>query len=993
MRIKLLQVLTCFSFFLIGTDGLSGQGIFTGINNTIISLPCSQSCTDLNFQVPHLKSDDDYQVVSIPYTPYPYTTTSGNELTALYADDLYSQAIPLPFPLCFYGGVYNRVVVGSNGLLTFDVANANCSNAYTVSPPIPYAGGMICDQFSTYYPRASVMGAYSDLDPTSGASPANRKIEWRIEGTAPFRRFIASWYRIGVYGNNSCGNFRPTTFQIVINESTAVIEVFFDQKTCQDASTGLAILGVQDLSATRAVAAPGKNATNWTASREGYRFIPSGTSSRFVRSELYLLNGVTPIATATTNTTTPGLIDISFPNICPATTNQQYLVKTIYSSCIDPALFVIIDDTITINRLPMTVIVGMSPTTCNGVSNGAISVNPTGVPPYSYSLDGAPAVPGAAPFTFFNVSAGLHTVVAYDAGGCETSPVQIDVTSGPPLTTTVIKSDVLCNGGATGSITIAQPVAGTAPYEYSLDGTTWQSSPVFNGLSAGTYTAYYRESSGCQGSQSITVNEPTILTATIVANPVVCNGQSNGTIMITPNGGVPPYEYSLDGVTWNSGNIFNVAAGNYIIRTRDNNNCTTIENIIVTEPTTLAASSVTSAASCDGGNDGLITVTASGGNPGALQYSIDGITFQPSNIFNVGPGNYTVTVKDNLGCSNLFSAIVGLNNNLSFLPQTDTVICEGTSVQLELLSNGASYSWLPATGLSNVTIRNPVASPVVSTTYIVTTNLGRCSANDTVVVNVNAAPIPDAGADGFICYGQTYTLQGSGGLQYSWSPNNYLDDSKISSPVSSALNNITYTLSILADNNGCASLVSDEMKLDVTPPIKVKTYPADTVAYEGDTFQLHIATNDSDVINYSWTPTKGLSNPQIADPILTAGSIGDDVLYKIVTSTIAGCKGEGYVHLKVYKGPDIYVPTGFTPNNDGKNDLFIPIPVGIKTLNYFRVFNRWGQLIFSTRQLHAGWDGKIKGSEQPIGAYVWMLEAITNQDKIIIKKGTVTLIR
>lgn len=974
-------------------DVLSGQGIFTGINNTVISLPCSQACTDLHFQVPHLKSDDDYEVISIPYTPYPYTTAGGNELTALYADDLYSQAIPLPFPLCFYGAVYNRVVVGSNGLLTFDLTNANCSNAYTVLPPIPYSGGVICDQFSTYYPRASVMGAYSDLDPTNGASPANRKIEWRIEGTAPFRRFIASWYRIGVYGNNSCGTARPTTFQIVINESTAVIEVFFEQKICQDASTGMAILGVQDLSGTRAVAAPGKNATAWTANREGYRFIPSGASSRFVRSELYMLNGVTPIATATTNTTTAGLVDISFSNICPASATQQYLVKTIYSSCIDPALSVIIDDTITINRLPMPVIVGMSPTTCNGANNGAISINPTGVPPYNFSLDGAPPVPGTPPYTFFNVSAGLHTVIAYDASGCETSPVQIDVLSGPPLTTTVNKSDVLCNGSTTGSITVTQPVAGTAPYEYSLDGISWQSSAVFNGLAAGTYIVYYRESSGCQGSQSITINEPAVLAATSVARAVVCNGQSNGTITVTANGGVSPYTYSLDGVTWQSGNRFNVAAGNYKVTTRDNNNCTTTQNITVTEPVILTASSVTSAASCDGGNDGVIAISATGGNIGAWQYSIDGTTFQPSNIFNVGPGNYTVTVQDNLGCRTSINASVGLNNNLFFTPQTDTVICEGTSTQLQLFSNGTAYLWTPAAGLSNAVINNPVASPVVSTAYIVTTTLGRCSANDTVLVNVNEAPVPDAGPDGFICYGQTYTLQASGGTKYLWSPSKYLDDSKISTPVSSAPNDIIYTLSILSDNNGCASLITDEMRLDVTPPIKVTTFPYDTIAYNGDKFQLHITTNDSDVINYKWTPSKGLSDAKIADPVVTAGSIGDDVLYKVITSTIAGCKGEGYVHLKVYKGPDIYVPTGFTPNNDGKNDRFTPFPVGIKSLTYFRVFNRWGQVIFSTRQLHDGWDGKIQGAEQPIGTYVWMIEAITNQDKVITKKGTVTLIR
>ncbi len=144
---------------------------------------------------------------------------------------------------------------------------------------------------------------------------------------------------------------------------------------------------------------------------------------------------------------------------------------------------------------------------------------------------------------------------------------------------------------------------------------------------------------------------------------------------------------------------------------------------------------------------------------------------------------------------------------------------------------------------------------------------------------------------------------------------------------------------------------------------------------------------------YSWSPSIGLSNPSISDPVVTAGAIGDIVLYKVTASTIAGCKGEGYVTVKVYKGPDIYIPSGFTPNNDGKNDKFKPFPVGIKQINYFKVFNRWGQLLFSTSTLNDGWDGKYAGVEQSSGVYVWMVQGVTEDDKVITKKGTVALIR
>ena len=152
-------------------------------------------------------------------------------------------------------------------------------------------------------------------------------------------------------------------------------------------------------------------------------------------------------------------------------------------------------------------------------------------------------------------------------------------------------------------------------------------------------------------------------------------------------------------------------------------------------------------------------------------------------------------------------------------------------------------------------------------------------------------------------------------------------------------------------------------------------------------------TSLSDGINYSWTPATGLSDPKIANPIVTVGATGDVVQYQVITSTIAGCKGEGYVTIRVYKGPDIYVPSGFTPNGDGKNDRFTPFPVGMKSYTYFRVFNRWGQLVFSTTKLNDGWDGKLGGTNQQSGVYVWMIEGLTKDDRVITKRGTVAVIR
>lgn len=641
---------------------------------------------------------------------------------------------------------------------------------------------------------------------------------------------------------------------------------------------------------------------------------------------------------------------------------------------------------------PLTSNVFTTATSCAGANNGTATFTPIGgTGPYTFVLDGGAATQtGATTTTFTNLSPGGHTVTITDAGGCASNIIPISITSGAQLTTSVNHTDVLCFGGSTGTITVTAP-AGPGPFEYSLDGTNWQASNVFNGLPAATYTVYFRDiPTGCQGQLTRTVAQPAALAATSAGVPVVCNGQSNGTITITTTGGAVPYQYSINGGTsWQASNVFNVPAGAYTVTIRDANNCTTTQSLNITEPDVLTATTAQTNATCNGGNDGRITVTASGGNSN-FTYSIDATSFQASNVFNVAPGTYTVTIKDNLGCTfTVPNVVVNLTDDLTYTAPPAATICEGSSTQLQVVSNALQYSWAPATGLSSPSVANPIASPTTTTNYIVTVTYGRCSADIPVTINVNAAPVPNAGADGFICYGQTYQLQASGGVNYKWTPPLYLSDPNIPNPIVTPDRTTTYSLSV-TDANGCPSLISDDVTVDVTPPIKVTTFPFDTVTYEGDQFQM-LAT--SVATDYIWTPTTGLSNPAIPNPVVTAGAVGDMIIYKVTASTQAGCKGEGFVRLRVYKGPELYTPTAFTPNGDGKNDKFYPFPVGISEIKYFKVFNRWGQLLFSTTRVNDGWDGRSGGVEQASGVYVWRAEAVTEDNKVISKQGTVVLIR
>ena len=118
-----------------------------------------------------------------------------------------------------------------------------------------------------------------------------------------------------------------------------------------------------------------------------------------------------------------------------------------------------------------------------------------------------------------------------------------------------------------------------------------------------------------------------------------------------------------------------------------------------------------------------------------------------------------------------------------------------------------------------------------------------------------------------------------------------------------------------------------------------------------------------------------------------------DTTYYVSILNRYGCLLEDSIHVKYYTGPDIYVPNAFTPNGDGVNDIFRPVPVGVYTMNYFRVYNRYGQMVYQSANAGQGWDGTIKGLPAPADSYVWEVKGLDYSGKSIFKKGTVVLVR
>ncbi|MFZ4059170.1 MAG: T9SS type B sorting domain-containing protein, partial [Ferruginibacter sp.] len=308
------------------------------------------------------------------------------------------------------------------------------------------------------------------------------------------------------------------------------------------------------------------------------------------------------------------------------------------------------------------------------------------------------------------------------------------------------------------------------------------------------------------------------------------------------------------------------------------------------------------------------------------------------------------------------------------------------------ITNGSSTG-LTFTYWNNLAATSAVANPsaVSAGTYYIkaTTALG-CTAINSVVVSQVIRPQVYAGRDTAICSATPGQLHGlvtgtSGTVSYAWTPNIGLNRADTLTAIATPDSTTTYTLTTTIVNGTCTYTVSDSMVLTVQPPV-VANAGRDTFAVIGISHQLQ-ATGG---LIYSWTPTFVLNNPNIANPF---ARLTTDTRFVVRVSDLIGCFDYDTVFVKVYDAIRYYVPNAFSPNGDGRNDIFKPIPIGIVSTEYFRVYNRFGELVYQTSQNGAGWDGTFKGKPQPVGNYVWMVKGKGANSTNIELSGNVVLVR
>ena len=325
---------------------------------------------------------------------------------------------------------------------------------------------------------------------------------------------------------------------------------------------------------------------------------------------------------------------------------------------------------------------------------------------------------------------------------------------------------------------------------------------------------------------------------------------------------------------------------------------------------------------------------------------------------------YKVFLTDAFGCQGTDSIKVNVVDRVTQFGDYDTTICQTDSIKLRLTSDAIYFTWTPAGSLNDPQLKNPKASPTVSTAYRVVGKISnKCFAENTVTVTT--IPYPKAIADDVsICLGQSAQLHASGGSIYNWSPNVFLNEANIPDPlVIKPTAGVKYKLTV-RDVLGCPKPVQKIVTLNVIQ-IKADAGPRDTAVVLGQPLQLNAAGGT----DYVWLPNNNwLSNININNPVAFPQ---DDIEYILKVSDPTGCFAYDTINVKLYKLiPGIYLPNAFTPNGDSRNDYFKPIGLGIKSLDLFRVYNRLGQLVYNNTDPGRGWDGSFGGHKLDPGTFI-----------------------
>ncbi len=619
--------------------------------------------------------------------------------------------------------------------------------------------------------------------------------------------------------------------------------------------------------------------------------------------------------------------------------------------------------------------------TCNGKNDGKIDITVTGGwVPYTYSWIG-PNGFTATTEDIANLAPGNYSVTVIDNNNCVVKKTDITISEPPALTVSIdVIQGILCNGDLTGELE-AQPLGGTLPYAYQWDDPGAQTTKTASYLEAGTYTVMVTDGNGCTAQATKTLSEPLPIEVNAIINDVTCPGNSDGSIITTVSGGTAPFNY-----LWTPGNVTgkdlsDVPAGDYTLTVTDANNCTSTFDFTISEPPALVIDSaaVTDVSGCFGDANGAITVYASGGTS-PLEYSIDGgTTFQSDSHFTgLASGDYTVAVRDANGCllnGNTYTVAGPSQLSILIVEMNDPTCASGNDGSLVIHAGGGTLPYqFSIDGGSTFQDDSTFQGLAAGTYSLRVKDAHGCTAESSAQLNAPPGLTLDEQVTDISCHGETdgkIVILASGGTR----PYSYSIDGGTTFQNDSAFVDLSagdYDIAV-QDGNGCVTAGNTVRVNEPDALVIVSTDATPTCPSDKDGTISVTAAGGTPPLSYLLMTTEGARVDSSTDGSFTSLEIGT---YQVMVNDANGCGPVTSETITVEEGSDcsLIIYNAFSPNGDGKNDVW-----NIRGIQGYpdcivKVFNVWGKQVFSSKGYTEPWDGTYEGKELPAGTYYYIIE-------------------
>lgn len=605
-------------------------------------------------------------------------------------------------------------------------------------------------------------------------------------------------------------------------------------------------------------------------------------------------------------------------------------------------------------------------------------------------------------------TSGTYQVTILNETGCNITFDTTIAVSFFPVESVITTTNNLCASDSLGTISILTTGGVGAPYQYSIDsGFNYSNSPNFNNLPAGTYYVIAKDINNCGDTNEIIITAQDTLKSIINTTPVQCYGGTDGEIEFTNlEGGNPPYQFSINqGATYNNNVLFqNLTQGVYYTEMKDANNCYVRDTVEILAPDSIIVQIPNDTTICIDGTATFKTSAIGGVPPFTFNWG-GAVTGTSASFSPVRDSTVNLIAIDSRGCvSPIFPIRILVRDSLKITALNDTGICIGTGAKIRAINATGGdgnfvYNW--DNGVGNVQYDNVV--PNVTTTYTVSLTDG-CetpAATDQVTVTIFEYPEVLFSVDkenGCIPLDVTFTNNTNTNLTKDciWDLG---DGTRINgcAPFTHTYDSVgcfDVRLTIISPN-GCQQ--STEVKSQVcTYPLPIAMFNYNPAP--GSVLENEIQFNNLSVLGdtYNWTFSSLGTSTDVNPTYTFSNEYGDIYDVCLEATTVNNCKDTICLPIVIKEKLLLYVPNTFTPDGDGRNDVFMPSNQGADPNNYeLIIFDRWGDVIFTTKIKSEGWDGNNKGVPCKQDTYIWQVNTslIGNKSERKTLRGHVNLVR